>query len=303
MPSPPAFASASAQIQGVGDFSVDVPSGTTADDIITVVAFVDATASVTVMPSGFGNATNSPVVNNAASGNHKQYVMWKRATGSDVGTYDFTLSVGSVYRNVQAFRYTGAITTGDPWDVTASAIDITDGTASPPVTVVTTTPNTLLVWNSTNWSGGAWTPPTGFAERRDSGDRVASGADLAQTATGSSGAVSGSCAGSGKRTAWLGALKTADTGGAVAKDSSAVYLANQYAGTLSAQGIPTLTLGAALCVKAGISLTRTGTDAANVLASKSPPQLLTIAGALNVVAGTTNLTIQQALYKLNGGTP
>lgn len=303
MASPPAFGSASLQIQGVGDFSVDVPASTAANDVIVVTAFVDATGSVTAMPTGFANVSGSPVVNNAASGNHKQYVMWKRATGADVGTYDFTLSLGSIYRNVQAIRYTGALATGDPWDTTASAIDTTDGTTSPSVTVTTTVPNTLLIWSSTNWSGGAWTPPTGFTERRDSGDRVCTAADLAQTATGSSGAVSGACAGSGKRTAWLGALKTNDMGGAVAKDSSATYLANQYAGTLNAAGIPTLTLEAALCVKAGISIALGGQRAANVLASVSPPQMLTITGALNKLNGTKTLSLQQVLYALNGGTP
>lgn len=303
MSSPPAFASASVQIQGIGDFSVDVPSGVAANDIVRVVAFVDSTTSVTGMPAGFANATGSPVVNNAGSGNHKLYVMWKRATGADAGTYDFTLSSGSTYRNVQSFRYTGAIATGDPWDVTNTAIDITDGTTSPPVSVTTSVANTLLVWDSTNWAGGAWTPPTSFTERRDTGDRVCTNADLAQAAAGSSGSITGSCAGSNKRTAWLGALKPIpDAGGAVAKDDSETYLANQYAATL-VNGKPSLTVGAALCVKAVIPLTNTGTKAANVLAGVNSPQLLTMVGALNKLAGTTNLTLQQVLFKLNGGTP
>lgn len=89
----------------------------------------------------------------------------------------------------------------------------------------------------------------------------------------------------------------------MAKDSSETYLANQYAGTLNAAGIPTLTVGAALCVKAAISLTHTGTRAANVLAGLSPPNQQTMVGALNKLAGTTNLTLQQVLFKLNGGTP
>lgn len=87
------------------------------------------------------------------------------------------------------------------------------------------------------------------------------------------------------------------------KDSSEVYLANQFAGTLNAAGIPTLTLDAALCVKAVIPIGNTGTKAANVLAAINSPQLQTLVGALNKLAGTTTLSLQQVLFKLNGGTP
>lgn len=199
----PLFQSVSAQVQGVGaTFQVAVPSGTTVDDIIVVVAFVDSTGAVTAMPPGFAIAPNSPI----SPGNHSLYVMWKRATAPDVGTYDFTLNA-SVYRNVSAYRYSGCIPLGDPWDATASATDAANGTASPPVSLVTTVSDALVVWNATNWAGGSWTPPTGFAERRDSGDGVCTGADASQPMAGASGSVTGVCTGSNKRAAWLGALK------------------------------------------------------------------------------------------------
>jgi hypothetical protein len=77
---------------------------------------------------------------------------------------------------------------------------------SPAVTVTTTGSDRLLVWSATNWSGGAWTPPTSFTERRDSGDEVMTSADLAQAGAGSSGSITGTCVGNDRRTAFLGAL-------------------------------------------------------------------------------------------------
>ena len=188
--------------------NVDVPDSVAADDIIVVTAHVDNPAfTVTGLPTGFAQAPDSPV----AGGSNRLYVMWKRATGADdtSGTYDFTLS-GSTYRNAQAIRYTGAATSGDPWDVTDSAVDNTTGSGtSPPVSDTTTVADTLLVYASTNWAGGAWTPPSGFTERRDSGDRVCTVDDLAQAAAGATGSISATCAGTDRRTAWLGALKPA----------------------------------------------------------------------------------------------
>jgi len=295
---PPAFGSAGAQLQGTAaDFQVAVPSGVAANDIVVVTAFIDSTGSITGLPAGFANVAGSPVIQVTAPGNHRMYVAWKRASGADAGTYDFTLS-GSVYRNVQAIRYTGAITSGDPWDDTDAASLGVDGSPSPDVSVTTTLPNCLVVWAATNWASGNWTQPAGFDMRRNTGDKVCSVADMVQATAGSSGIVTGSCAGSGKRCAWLGALKGITTGGDVSRDLDATYYANQLAGTIVG-GVPTLTYDAALCVAAGIPLTNTGTTAANVLAGTTN---LTTTGALNVAAGTYGLEDALCLYVLNGGT-
>jgi hypothetical protein len=184
--------------------SVAVPAGVAADDIIVVAMFLDSTATISAMPSGFAHVTGSPITV-VGGGGHSQVIAWKRATGADVGTYDFTVA-SAAYVNAAATRYTGCITTGSPWDATDAQFSTALDTSSPSTTVTTTGSDRLLVWSATNWSGGAWTPPTGFTERRDSGDQVMTSADLAQAVAGSSGSIVGSCVGNDRRTAFLGAL-------------------------------------------------------------------------------------------------
>jgi hypothetical protein len=211
----PAFGTAGTLFQdsGISTVAVDVPDSVAADDIIVVTAFIEGTEAVTItgLPSGFSQAPDSPVnVNIGGAGPHRLYVMWKRATGADStgGTYDFTLS-STEYAHARAFRYTGATTSGDPWDVTNAATSGTsDVTDSPVVSDTTTVADTLLVWSASNWTGGAWTPPSGFTERSDEGNANMTVADLAQAAAGATGSITGTCATSDKQGAWLGALKS-----------------------------------------------------------------------------------------------
>lgn len=202
----PAFGAIGAQLQTNpgSTSSVAVPAGVVALDIIVVAMFVDGTATVSGLPSGFAHATGSPMTV-TGTGAHSQVVAWKRASGADSGTYDFTVTSAG-YVNAAASRYTGAVTTGDPWEAVDPEFSTSPGTTSPPCTVTTLGSDRLLVWSATNWSGGAWTPPASFTERRDSGDQVMTSADLAQAAAGSSGSVVGTCVGNDRRTAWLGAL-------------------------------------------------------------------------------------------------
>jgi hypothetical protein len=202
----PAFGAIGTQLQvnPGSTSSVADPPTVAANDIIVVAMFVDAAGVVSAMPSGFAHATGSPITV-TGTGAHSQVIAWKRATGADTGTYDFTITSAG-YVNGAATRYTGCITTGSPWDVTDAQFSTALGTVTPAVTVTTTGSDRLLVWSATNWSGGAWTPPTSFTERRDSGDEVMTSADLVQAGAGSSGSVTGTCVGNDRRTAFLGAL-------------------------------------------------------------------------------------------------
>jgi hypothetical protein len=212
----PAFGTIGTQQQGTTAApSVAVPASVASGDLIVVSMFVDSTATVSAMPTGFAHAPDSPVAigAGATSGKHSLNVMWKRATGADSGTYAFTVS-SSVYCNGAAIRYTGAVSSGSPWDVTNSAHqDNTGFSTTPAVTVTTTGTDRLLVFAATNWSGGAWTPPTGFTERRDTGDEVCTTDDLAQAAQGSSGSVTATCAAADRMCAWIGALMATSGGG------------------------------------------------------------------------------------------
>jgi hypothetical protein len=182
-----------------------VPASVANGDIIVIPMFLDSTATISAMASGFAHAEGSPI-SIVGGGAHSLAVVWKRASGSDTGTYDFTLS-GSTYVEGAAARYTGAVAAGNPWDSpTGTASDNTNGTVSPPVSVTTAGPDRMLVFASTNWSGGNWTPPSGFNERMDTGAQIVTLDDLVQATQGGSGTVQATCAGSDKRTAWLGAL-------------------------------------------------------------------------------------------------
>jgi hypothetical protein len=235
-PPVPRFGAAGTQLQGsASTMNVAVPSGVAADDIVVVTAFVDtSTVTVTGLPSGFAQAPDSPVFcdTGGVGGAHRLYVMWKRATGADSGTYDFTLSA-SDYRNAQAIRYVGAVTSGDPWNVTNSAQGgATSDTVTPAVSDTSTADDVLWVWAGTNWAGGTWTPPTNYTERRDSGDGVCTVADRNQVAAGSSGSITGTCTGNDKRTAWLGALMSVAAGGVTGTASG------DYTFTATSSGVP-----------------------------------------------------------------
>lgn len=231
----PAFGSAGTQLQGTASTAnIDVPDNVAADDIIVVTLYIDSTMTVTGLASSFAHAPDSPIQlgAGAGAGRHSMAVMWKRATGADStgSTYNFTLSA-STYRNGQAIRYTGVNTSGDPWDVTAFALEEGVGTSTTPAVSDTTTgADRLLVWAATNWTGGAWTPPSAggtWTERRDSGDRVCTVADKAQAVAGATGSITGTAGANDRMTAWLGALKPVGSSGATAPPPQ---LVSQYSG-------------------------------------------------------------------------
>lgn len=202
----PAFGSSGAFVEGSGGtLALPVPAGVAADDIIVCPIYVNGAESITVMPAGFTDAPGSPVALPPGAGQHRQHVVWKRATGADVGTYDFTLS-SSVFRVGQASRYTGAKPTGSPWDASSAVADATIGTVTPAVSIVTAGADEMVLWTGTDWSGGSWTPPAGFTERLDAGVGLITMAEKVQAVAGSTGSVQGTSTNADRRTAWLSAL-------------------------------------------------------------------------------------------------
>jgi hypothetical protein len=308
----PAFGTAGTQLQGsASTMNVDVPDSVAAGDIVVVTAFIDTSVTVTGLATDFVQAPDSPVAVEGGA-NHRLYVMWKRATGADstAGTYDFTLSA-SVYRNAQAIRYTGAISSGDPWDVTnAATIDTSGSGTSPAVSDTTTVADTLLVWASTNWAGGTWTPPAGFTERRDTGDGVCTVADLAQAAAGATGSITGTCTGTDKRAAWLGALKSeaaitessayspARLPGRIGPDGD-VFLPRPRFDVSSTAEPVSVDADSAILVLSGIDATLQGSGTGSVTADVAA---LTFSGVDPVLAGSgaTSITADIAVLVLSG---
>jgi len=254
----PTFGAAGADLEGSSSsVNVAVPSGVVAGSYVTVIIFVDGAAQVTGVPTGFTLAPGAPVnVNQGGPGAHRLYVYGKRATGNDTGTYNFTLSA-NVFRKAVAVRWDGVISTGVPWDPGSEPFNVstaqsgnTNVSTSPAVSITTSVADTLLIWVASNWLGGAWTPPTGFTERWDTGERAATLADMGKASAGATGTVQGSCAASDKQGAWLGALMGEGEGVQPSEGSAALDVTVEVAATgrAAAQGSAGVTLDVSLTV-------------------------------------------------------
>jgi len=184
------------------------PSGVAANDIVIIAFYTDGiTVTVSTPPSGFSYAGSSPVpTTGAPSGQHTGHVFWKRATGGgEPATYDFTLS-GSTFVEGRAHRYSGCKSSGSPFDTTTNAIDISGTTALNVGPLTSPVDNSMFIHSSTDWSGGSWTPSSGFTERQDGSVGLVQMSEKAQATAGSSGTVAATCTNSDKQTAWLGVL-------------------------------------------------------------------------------------------------
>lgn len=213
---PPEFGSFTTLAQGsTSPAAVPVPTGVVANSIILVGIYVEPSGqSITPLPSGFAEAPDSPATVTGTQP-HALHMYWKRATGADSGTYDFTMA-GNTFRGAFAMRIDNAVTSGNPFDVTNSAVlTTTTGNDTPAVTDTTTDTNRLWVWAGTNFNGGNCTTVTGFTERLDPGG-ICIAVDTKQEPTiAGSGSLVGTWTTTGSHAAWLGALLPAVTGGGV----------------------------------------------------------------------------------------
>lgn len=208
----PAIASVGTYIpytSGLTTAAIPVPSGVSATptDIVVVFLFLNTAANPTVTPPlDFVEVPNSPLVNAAASKSFVLHMYWRRATAADAGTYNFTWS-GPCAADGFAFRMTGCVATGNPFDVTAQAISA-DGSASayPAVSVTTTAANELLLWIAANYGGYDSPLLSGFTESFDNEGQVLQ--SKAQAVAGSSGSLTAAWTGSvNSASAWAGAVK------------------------------------------------------------------------------------------------
>ena len=185
-----------------------VPAGVQANDILVIGFFLDdGRRSVSVAPSGFTIAGDIPQVT-AVSGApaHKLYVYYKRASGSESGTISCTIDNSTGVEGLM-IAYKDVITTGSPWNGTPDGANsgTSNVTTAPAVSTTTDTDNCFAVYFATNWTSGAYTPPTGFTEDNDTGGNLTA----AHKAVATHGAVSNagaSCSGSGRSCSWIGAL-------------------------------------------------------------------------------------------------
>lgn len=186
--------------------SMAVPAGVAADDIVLAFLYKENANAVTP-PAGFTEFITVPATD------HTLHGFWKRATGADSGTYTFGWTTSN-WREGFAVAYSNCVTSGNPYEALATAVNNTAGTTSPGVTTAPLTDNARVLWVSTSFAGGTWTVPANYARRQAapaSSDVIM--ADRVWNGTGTTGAVSGSITASGRMTAALFALKPFAGGG------------------------------------------------------------------------------------------
>src|SRR5689334_2578829 len=191
--------------------SIGAPSGVVAKSIVVCYFFLDS-GPQTITGSGWAEAPNSPV--NVTGGSHGLHVMWHRASGSESGPYSFSWTT-STYCDAFTQRYDSCVLSGTPFDSPCGAAESNaSSTTSPAVSTSSLDVDRLDIWASTNWSGGAWTAPGGYTKQRESTVQILTCATHDHPVAGSTGSITGSCAGNDKRTAWIGALIGTTVGGA-----------------------------------------------------------------------------------------
>lgn len=178
--------------------NVPVVPGTVAGDTVCILLFKKNNAAVTV-PSGF-----APQTPQAAATDTVLYAWTRVATATESGTYALSWT-GSVSREAVAIRIPGALTTG-PLDTGAGAPSGaargSSANATPAVQLTTQGPDRLLLWVGANFTGGAWTDPSGYTPLYDAGTYLGV-AYATQAAAGDTGAVVGTCAASEYADAYL----------------------------------------------------------------------------------------------------
>jgi hypothetical protein len=191
--------------------SVAVPSDVAADSVIVVMlsrSALDDSYRTLTLPSGFALVPDNPGGTTGAGGAFKALdVAWKRATGNDAGTYDFSWSGSNQFRTAFALRIDGCRTAGNPFEADDGAVGTGDVVVTPAVSVTTTGADRLLLWGAGSWDSGAWTMPTGFTQQVSDApfDLVTCGTK-AQAVAGGSGSLVGSQPGNSTRAAWVGAF-------------------------------------------------------------------------------------------------
>ena len=160
----PAFRSST--IPGSGSsagITITKPTGVVDNDILVCFAYFESDAAITP-PSGWTQKLLNE--QNAGGEDHRLYCWWHRAA-SDGASYAWSWT-GSVFRDFSIHAFSGALTSGDPFQQTNTAIAGASSATTPAVSLTTTTADTTLLWAGSNFNSNAWnTDPTGFTALYD----------------------------------------------------------------------------------------------------------------------------------------
>lgn len=192
--------------------SPGLPAGTVAGDIL--VMFVE-TNNQAITVSGWTEAANSP--QSAATASTRLTVFWKRAVGGDATT----TSDSGDHQIGRIIGFSGCVLSGDPFDVTAGAVEATSDTSGSIPGAVTITPNCMVIaaccttqdGNSTaEFSGWTNANLTSLTELIDNTVNTAGGGGIGVatglfTGPGNYGATTVTLVNASAKGLWSGALK------------------------------------------------------------------------------------------------
>jgi hypothetical protein len=169
--------------------SIAVAGPALANDIAVVAVYKESTAAITPPD---GTWTQLAVDTTNASTQGGLTIFWKRLTGVDTGSYNFTWT-GTTYRAAQLLGIRGCATAGSPW-VSGSTILRTANNAGTTInTSVTAVDGGMGISFVSSWAtvSRSWTVPSGWTKPQ-------------QNAVSASGYKAGLSAGSTGTVSWVG---------------------------------------------------------------------------------------------------
>lgn len=137
------FQAAGTAASGTGAVSPAWPAYTTNDIALLFVESTGGQAATLSTPAGFVAVTNSPQATGATTSGTRITVFWARATSAAMTAPTVANPGDHVYARILTYR--GAITTGNPWDITGGGVKATASTSVTVTGVTTTVPYTLIV--------------------------------------------------------------------------------------------------------------------------------------------------------------
>lgn len=181
---------------GLTSLSFTLPAGS--GDLLVFNVIKENTAAIT-KPAA---ATQKSQV--AISDPEQQTIFYGLVSALGAGPYGFSWT-GATFAGGSVHRISGAVSSGDPFNVFDHQFSNVNSTTTPATSVTTTSPDTLLLFLGMGISGdGVWTPPASFTEIYEDANQT--GDRLNQAAAGSSGSLTASTATSDHKAAFLGAI-------------------------------------------------------------------------------------------------
>jgi hypothetical protein len=161
--------------------TINVPSGTTTNDITIVIACTWWTSvawqnNYWSVSGGNGSWNQCYSYSGADPGGGQQLIeiFWKRATSADTGTYSATLDATmSTWNEVAAVTFSGVDTGITDIFETSNRNTGTGVTAMPSVSVTTANSDPIILWHTWLYDYGAVTPPTNWTEAVDASESIA----------------------------------------------------------------------------------------------------------------------------------